>query len=480
MTLSANHRIHTHSGLAALLVTLCLASEATSAQAAPPPAAPAPAPVTPTPVAASEDDPLLAPPPAAPRKIASWDEALGLIRAQSPDYRSGAEAVRRASAQREIAMAAVLPVVNAQGSYTHQFLSPVRATLAGLTPAGATVPFPLVAPPEDVLGVGGTVSWTAVNPRGIYGVGTANRTIEAAQLTFQDQRRQIASAAVDAMLATLAATRVAELNRVGLRASLDRLALARARLQYGQGTELDVDRATQDVATARSAVVSGDESLVRAREALGLALGSAVPMAPPEGDSASFDAAVARTCKLNDDLERRPDVAAARKRVEIAERAETDAELMFAPSLVLSSSLQYSNQPVLAPNTTWSATALVNVPLYDGGVRYGALHDARAALEQARDALVQTRLAAVVASARARRAVGVLEHTRDLAQVQRDIAARVDARIRDGYAHGLGTSLDLVISAQALRQADIDLAILEFQVEDARANAVLVDAECVY
>jgi hypothetical protein len=56
----------------------------------------------------------------------------------------------------------------------------------------------------------------------------------------------------------------------------------------------------------------------------------------------------------------------------------------------------------------------------------------------------------------------------------------VDARIRDGYAHGLGTSLDLVISAQALRQADIDLAILEFQVEDARANAVLVDAECVY
>jgi outer membrane protein TolC len=379
-------------------------------------------------------------------------------------------------------MAAVLPVVNAQGSYTHQFLSPVRATLAGLTgnPPATIVPFPLVAPPADVLGVGGTVSWTAVNPRGIYGVGTANRAIDAAQLTFQDQRRQIASAAVDAMLATLAATRVAELNRIGLRASLDRLALTRARLQYGQGTELDVDRAMQDLATARSAVVSGDESLQRAREALGLALGSPVAMAPPEGDSASFDAAVARTCKLNDDLERRPDVAAARKRVEIAERSVTDAELMFAPSLVLSSALQYSNQPVLAPNTTWSATALVNVPLYDGGVRYGALHDARAALEQARDALVQTRLAAVVASERARRAVGVLEHTRDLAQTQRDLAARVDARIRDGYAHGLGTSLDLVISAQALRQADIDLAILEFQVEDARANAVLVDAECVY
>jgi outer membrane protein TolC len=274
---------------------------------------------------------------------------------------------------------------------------------------------------------------------------------------------------------------VAELNRVGLRASLERLNLTRARLQYGQGTELDVDRAMQDVAASRSAILTGDESLTRAREALGVALGSHVPLAPPEGaDLASFEAAVARTCHLNDDVERRPDVAAARARVAIAERTVTDAELLFAPSASISSTVQYSNQPVLSPNSTWSFGAVLNVPLYDGGVRYGALRDSRAALEQARQSLVATRLDAIVASARARRNVGVLEHTRDVAREQRDLAARIDARIRDGYAHGLGTSLDLVLSAQALRQADIDLAILEFQVDDARANAVLVDAECVY
>jgi outer membrane protein TolC len=158
----------------------------------------------------------------------------------------------------------------------------------------------------------------------------------------------------------------------------------------------------------------------------------------------------------------------------------TDAELMFAPSVALSSALQYSNQPVLAPNSTWSVGAALNVPLYDGGARYGALRDSRAALTQARQALVSTRLSAIVASAQARRAVGVLEHTRDVAREERDVAARIDGRTRDGYAHGLGTSLDLVISAQALRQAEINLAILEFQVDDARANAVLVDAECVY
>jgi len=452
------------------------------ATARPVPPVAAPAVSSPPPV----DDPMLAPPPRAPRTIASWDDALALIRSQAPSYLSSAEAVRRANAQREIALAAVLPVVSAQGSYTHQFLSPIHATLAGLTGDPKATPPPLVAipleaPPADTWTGSGTVSWTAINPRGLYGLGTADRAVDAAQLTFEDQRRQIATAAVDAILATLSAARVAELNRTGLRSALERLALTRARLQYGQGTELDVDRASQDVASARSAILTGDESLLRAREALGVALGSRVALSlPEEADLASFEAAVARTCRLNDDLERRPDVAAARLRVDLAQRAVTDAELMFAPSLVLTSTAQYSSAPVLSPNQTWSAGAILNVPIYDGGVRYGALKDTRAALEQSRQALAAARLSAIVVSEQARRAVGVLEHTRDVARDQRDLAARIDARIRDGYAHGLGTSLDLVVSAQSLRQADINLAILEFQVDDARANAVLANAECTY
>ena len=73
-----------------------------------------------------------------------------------------------------------------------------------------------------------------------------------------------------------------------------------------------------------------------------------------------------------------------------------------------------------------------------------------------------------------------LQASRDVSRRKRDLAKSIDGRTRDGYAHGLGTSLDLVISAEALRQADIDLALLEFQVGSARAHAVLADAECVY
>jgi outer membrane protein TolC len=101
-------------------------------------------------------------------------------------------------------------------------------------------------------------------------------------------------------------------------------------------------------------------------------------------------------------------------------------------------------------------------------------------LEQARQALVSARVNAIVSFERAKRAVGVLDASREQAQTERDLAARVDARVRDGYAHGLGTSLDLVTSAQALRQAEIELALLEFQLAQARADAVLANAECVY
>lgn len=428
---------------------------------------------------------MLAPPPPAPTTIRSWDEAIEQIRAHAPDYLSGAEGIRRAEAQKEIALAALLPTLSAQVGYTHQFLAPLRTTLAGIANPNANplqvVAAPLVTPAEDNVLLGATGTWSAINPRGLYAMGTANRQIEEAQLTFEDQRRQVAIAAVDAMLATRTALRVAELNRVGLRAALDRLTLTKARLAYGQAPAVDVDRATEDVAAARQTLIGGDESLRKAREALGVLLGSPVAVAPPdEMDVASLAGAVSRTCRVNEDIERRPDVRSARKQLEIAERNVNDARLMFSPTVDLSSTVQDSTTPVLGPNTTWSATATLTVPIYDGGARYGTLRDRRAALEQARQNLQKTRLAAIVASAQAKRAVVVNEQTRDAARQQRDTAARVDERTRDGYSKGLGTSLDLVISGQALRQAEINLAILEFQVEDARADAVLVNAECVY
>jgi outer membrane protein TolC len=274
---------------------------------------------------------------------------------------------------------------------------------------------------------------------------------------------------------------VAELDRVGLHTALERLALTQTRFKLSRGTELDVDRARQDVAAARALLINGDEALRQAREALGQALGSATPLAvPAELDLEGLERSVALTCHVAQDIERRADVAAASRRVAIAERQIEDAELLFAPSLAVGSTAGYASAVTLGPKATWALGATLNVPLYDGGVRYGALRDARAVAEQARDALASVRIEAMIEVARATRAIAVDTAARAVAQDQRDLAARIDARTREGYAKGVGTSLDLVTSAQALRQAEINLVLVDFELAQARAGAVLANAECMY
>jgi len=432
--------------------------------------APASAPELPKPPVI--DDPMLAPPPEAPRVLSTWDEALALVRQQSPDYLTSYQNVARAEAQARVALVQLLPTLSGQASYTHQFF---------------TVEFPLSAtttfqsPAADVVGVEATLNVPLVNLRGIYAQKTATANVDAAKLSFNGTRRQIAVSLVLSLLTTLAAERAAELNRVGLRASLERLALAKTKVEFRQGTALDVERAEQDAAAARATLITGDESLRRTREALGVALGSAVPIsAPLDLNLDAFEKAVIRSCTLSPDLESRSDIAAAKRRVVVAERAVKDAWYQLLPSLSLQSQAAYASEPLLGPNGTWFVEGVLNIPLYDGGLAAATARDARASVEQYKQTLATTRLNALVDVTQAQRAVGVLTASRDVARTQRDLAKSIDGRTREGYLHGLGTSLDLVTSAQSLRQADINLVLLEFQVSEARANAVLSNAECGY
>jgi outer membrane protein TolC len=454
----------------ALACVATFGSVAAAQPSVPPPVPPAPptAPATPPAI----DDPQLAPPPPAPRVLGSWDEALAMVRAQSPDYRAQSDTVLRAEAQSRVALAALLPTIVGQGSYTHQFFTvpyPISAT--------QTLPYP----PPNTWGATGTLTWSVLDAHALHARGTAERGIEAAQADLADKRRTIAEAIVSTMLGTLAAERVAQLNRVGLRAALERLALAQAKTRLGGGTELDVERASQDVAAARALLITGDEALRQSRETLGLALGSRTPIAAPgDLDLDRFERTVASTCKLNGDLEQRSDVVAARRRVEIAERAVDEVKLQFAPTLVLQSQVAWTSDPLDSPDTTWALGGVLNVPIWDGGAKYGQLKDAGAAADQARQALLAVRLNEVVQVEQATRAVEVARASRDVAQQQRDLAASVDARTRTGYQHGLGTSLDLVVSAQSLRQAEINLVTLQFEAAQARVLSVLANAECVF
>jgi outer membrane protein TolC len=430
----------------------------------------------------SVDDPMLAPmaPPA--RTLRTWNEALAILRARSTELRIALNDVRRAEAQTRTALAAVLPTVNATGIATHHFLTNDAPVFNVREIAGGRAAEPRVVPQPtpNILQGNITLSQPIVALAPWHRIGTAERNEEVARLSLEDQKRLLAINVAAAIVGVVTAERVAELNRVGLRNALERLSLTVLRRDLGGATGVDVVRAQQDVEAARATLVTGDESLRQAREALGLALG--VPEQFGVSRDVKLDAleADARTvCHPLQAIEERADLAAARQRIEVAERNVDNVYLQFAPTISAQSQLSTTTLVQGSfPNTLWNIQGVLSWNLWDGGARYGALRDNRAIASSAAESLEALRRQTTIQLEQARRAVRVAEDSLRVADAARALAAELDRLTRVGYQEGRGTSLELVVAAAALRQADINLALREFDVVRARILAMLALASC--
>jgi len=98
-------------------------------------------------------------------------------------------------------------------------------------------------------------------------------------------------------------------------------------------------------------------------------------------------------------LERRPDIAAAERRVAAANAQVGAARAAFFPALTLSASAGYRGTSwgdlVSAPNLVWSLGPALAATLFDGGARSAAVDAARAAQAQATASYRQTVLTAL-------------------------------------------------------------------------------------
>ncbi len=412
-------------------------------------------------------DPMLAPVPAPPTSLHKWEEALVYIRSRSTDLRTAEIEINRAEAQWRQALAGALPSINLNATATHQMLSGQTAVIN-------------TQPSFDSASGSLTLVQPLLATRPWFALGTAKQAEQVARLNVEDVKRQIALRVANAMVAVVTAERVAELNRVGLRNSLERLELTQRKANLGASTGLDVVRARQDVEAARTSLVSGDESLRQSREALGLALGipQAVGVAPDVRIDGLEQAAVG-TCKPSAKLEDRPDVASAQASTALADRAHGDAKRQFAPTINFQSTLStgtFGNNS----QTTWNIQGVLQVPIWDGGARYATLRTADVDTEKAAQRLEAVKRQATIEITQARRAVGVAEMSKDVALKARDLAKETDRLVRTSFQEGRGTSLELVAAATTLRQAEITLALREFDVVKARVAAVLALSSCQY
>jgi outer membrane protein TolC len=442
-----------------------------------PAAAPAPAmPVTP-----EVDDPMLAPVPRPSTEISTWEDALKFVRARSTDLRIAVEQVVRAEAASRIALAGALPTLNASGDFTHNFIFVNSTGPTGAKDAAGTPIYKTVGSPYPSYFNGSALLTQPVLAlRAWYNIGTASRNEDIARLSVEDAKRTIALNVANAIVGVVTAERLAELNRVGLRNALARLDLAQRKSTLGSGTGLDVVRARQDVETARATLVSGDESLRQAREALGLALGLPEQVGvPPSVNLDGLDASARQACRAVGDVNERPDIAALRGKVEVAHRQVNDVKLQFLPTVDLRSTLASTTQFTgLRPATTWNLMAVLTVPIFDGGIRYGNLRDTHAQEAIAGENLEAARRKAQIEVTQAKRGVAVAEDRRKVAVAARDLAADNDRLTRSSYQEGRGTSLELITAAQGLREAEIQLALRDFELVKARVLAILALASC--
>jgi|CZKU01.1.fsa_nt_gi outer membrane protein TolC len=442
---------------------------------------PSAAPVT-VPPPPDVSDPMLAPVPTPKRVLKSWKEAVELLRSRSTDLRIAVDQVLQAEAQTRIALAQYLPLIVGNGGYTHQLITnPALGGALGDVSLGTNgiVTSNRVPNPNSFNG-GIQLTQDIINVQEFDQISVDELSEDASRLSVDDEKRTLALSVANQIVAVVTAERDAEINRVGLRVALEQAEITNRKRALGAANGLDVVRAQQNAANARATLVTGDESLRETREALGIALGLPEETGvSPDVDVSGLALDAASSCRVVASVDDRSDVAAARLRLDVAKRTLRNIWYTFLPTVTAQSSVLATSPPSFgAPNPVWSIQGILQVPIWDGGTRYGNLRNARAAEDIASQQLEALRRQAIIQVEQAQRQLVVAQESERVAKDQRDLAAQNDQMTQLAYATGQGTSLELVTASEAHRQAELNFALAEFNVVKARLLAQLALATC--
>jgi outer membrane protein, multidrug efflux system len=414
------------------------------------------------------DDPLLEPIPDPPHVLKDWREALDYVRTRSPDLLTAHAQVEVARGQSRMALAGSLPRLVGNASWTYQVLRQT-ASVGGITQ------------PSSVWRVGGTATLPVLAARNWYDYATSRDQIAQAELQAEDAERLIIGGLAESLVAVITAERLSEVTRVNFAAALSTVELNKRRTRLGAGNAIDVLRAEQEAAQSRTQVIEADETLRRAREALGRALG--YPEAWGVATDVKLDqlrADARNTCKRSEDIQDRADIRAAAAGAAIAQRNVTSPMLSLIPTIDLNSTVTYNSAVNFSSfqKTTWTIGAALTWHLYDGGLRYGETHRNKALAEQSRQTRINTELGARIEVIQATRGVDVARQTLEVAEQSRQIADDNAALAKTKFISGTGTSFDMVDTQRTARQTKLDVTVKEFELLRAEIIAFLALASC--
>ena len=175
----------------------------------------------------------------------------------------------------------------------------------------------------------------------------------------------------------------------------------------------------------------------------------------------------------------RAEVVAADAALDSARSAHAQARAGYLPSLEVTSGLAaVTTDPGFGRFATWNIAAVLSMPIWEGGARDGLVRERAAAVAQAEVGVESARRSDTVEVRHARRVRTSTEAVLASAREARDLAREQDRLTRRSYEIGRATSLDLVVSAAALRSTELNVALRELEWVQAGLDLFLSTAEC--
>ncbi len=385
----------------------------------------------------------------------TFEEAVSRATSHNPSVAEAAQAILRAEALLGAARSVFLPL--AYGNAGTAVLDAARGF-------GDSI-----VQPKTQTAFSATASYSVLNAAGWAAKNQAADRVGTARAAAQETRLQVAISAAQAYLAVIAAERQLEIvvrNRDTAKALED---YARARLDAGQGSRLNHVRSLQQLGTAEGLVELAALLVRRAQEALGIAVFAPGPLGA-KGEPTLPPAFVPADDSW---LERRPDIQLRTSEFVGAERVASDAWKNWLPTVTASFTPRYVTPAGLfEPSKSWRAFFSLEVPIFDGTLR-----PQKRASEAERE-VARLRLDARENEARSevRIAQESVKRTERIVTAVGQAAenAREALRITEvAYRAGASTNIEVVQAQQTARQAEIEAAVAEDRLRQARLDLLV-------
>ena len=293
------------------------------------------------------------------------------------------------------ASAAQIRVAQAALGSSRAALSPTLG--AGLAVTRSASP---TTPAANSVALTGSASWELDLWGRLSGAVTGDQArVQASQDDLAAARLSLQATVAQTYFSLRAAEAQSALLERSVQAYQRSMELTQNRYRGGVASADDVAQAQTQLKTTSAQRIESDSSRAQLEHALAVLLGRA-----PSEFSLPRTAVLPATPDSPDQvparlLERRPDIAAAERRVAAAYAQVGVAQAAFFPALTLSASAGYKGSSlanlVSAPNLLWSVGPALALAAFDGGLRQSTVNSARASTDAATASYRQTVLTAL-------------------------------------------------------------------------------------